>query len=353
MSVGPARLKSSTTRKKGLEMAHALEVSEQGEVAFASLREPAWHNLGTVFNEEVTTSEMLKLAHLDNWNVHLDDVTLPAPSHRNYFAVVRTNPFDTTKKDTLGIVGERYNVLQNEDLFSFGDNILDGGGRWETAGSIKNGTVVFGSLALEREAVIDSEGVADKVKTYLLVHTSHDGSVAIQASITPVRVVCQNTLNLAIGGKRGAKQSFKIRHTQTASGKVQAAREALGLANKYMDEFDKMANELYQLEVNDKQFFDIITAAYPKPEKDAKGSFTKWENKIDLLNSIYTGPTNNMIAGTGWGALNALTERLDWYRTARGGNGESIAAAASGFDAMINAEKNRLTKIVKSVLTAA
>ena len=334
-------------------MAHALEIGTNGEVAFASLREPAWHSLGTVFTEEVTTSEMLKLAHLNDWNVRLEDVTLPAPSHRNYFAVVRTNPFDNTKNDTLGVVGERYNVVQNEDLFAFGDNILDGGGRWETAGSIKNGTVVFGSLALERETILDPNGVSDKVNTYLLVHTSHDGSVAIQASITPVRVVCQNTLNLAIGKRgKGAKQSFRIRHTSTVDGKIMAAREALGLAQRYMDEFDVMANELYQLEVNDKQFFDIITAAYPKPEKDTKGAVTKWENKIDTLNSIYTGPTNNMIAGTAWGALNALTERLDWYRSARGGNGESIAAAASGFDAAINAEKNRLLSIVKEVALA-
>lgn len=334
-------------------MAHALEIGTNGEVAFASLREPAWHKLGTVFTEEVTTSDMLKLAHLNDWNVRLEDVTLPAPSHRNYFAVVRTNPFDRTKNDTLGVVGERYNVVQNEDLFAFGDNILDGGGRWETAGSIKNGTVVFGSLALERETVLDPNGVSDKVNTYLLVHTSHDGSVAIQASITPVRVVCQNTLNLAIGKNgKGAKQSFRIRHTATVEGKIFAARQALGLANKYMDEFDVMANELYKVAVNDKKFFDIITAAYPKPDKDTKGAVTKWENKIDTLNSIYTGPTNNMIAGTAWGALNALTERLDWYRSARGGNGESIAAAASGFDAAINAEKNRLLSVVKQVVAA-
>ncbi len=91
------------------------------------------------------------------------------------------------------------------------------GRRTATAGSIKGGRVVFGSLALQRETVLDPSGVADKVKTYLLINTSHDGSIAIQASITPVRVVCANTLNLALGGKKkknGIKQSFKIRHTQ-------------------------------------------------------------------------------------------------------------------------------------------
>ena len=340
-------------------MAHELE-TQNGVASFASFREPAWHGLGTVFTEEKNTAEMLAAANLNNWNVRLEDLEIPnhLSSDKTYQYVVRTNPTDNNQTDVLGVVGERYHVLQNEDLFSFGDNILDGGGRWETAGSIRGGRVVFGSLALERETILDPNGVADKVKTYLLINTSHDGSIAIQASITPVRVVCANTLNLAlnsIGGKKrnGIKQSFKIRHTQTANGKVQIARETLGLANAYMDEFDKMAKAMIEKEVDAKMFNDIILAAYPKPEKDAKGALKKWENKIDVINDIYTGEFNGMIAGTAWGAFNALTERLDWYRSARGGNNESILAAASGFDPSINAEKNRLLKVVNDVLANA
>jgi phage/plasmid-like protein (TIGR03299 family) len=338
-------------------MAHELE-TQNGVASFASFREPAWHGLGTVFTEEKTTSEMLAAANLSNWNVRLED--MPIPSHltsdKDYQYVVRTNPTDNSQTDVLGVVGERYHVLQNEDLFSFGDNILDGGGRWETAGSLKGGRVVFGSLALERETVLDPSGVADKINTYLLINTSHDGSIAIQASITPVRVVCANTLNVALNRtkkKDGVKQSFKIRHTQTASGKVQIARETLGMANAYMDEFDKMAQSLFAQEVNAKAFNDIILAAYPKPDKDTKGAIKKWENKVDIINDIYTGEFNGMIAGNAWGAYNALTERLDWYRSARGGSNESILASASGFDPAINAEKNRLLTVVKSVMQIA
>ena len=338
-------------------MAHDLE-TQNGKTSFASFREPAWHGLGTVFTEEKTTSEMLEAANLNNWNVRLEDMPVPAhlTSDKAYQYVLRTNPTDNTQTDILGVVGSRYHTMQNEDLFSFGDNILDGGGRWETAGSISGGRVVFGALALERETVLDPSGVADKVKTYLLINTSHDGSIAIQASITPVRVVCANTLNLALNAnkrKGGAKQSFKIRHTQTASGKVAVARETLGMAHKYMDSFDVMANAMISKEVNAKQFNDIILAAYPKPEKDAKGAIKKWENKIDVINDIYTGEFNGMIAGNAWGAFNALTERLDWYRSARGGNNESILASASGFDPAINAEKNRLLKVVQNVMQIA
>ena len=328
-------------------MAHMLE--QYGDMAsFASLREPAWHGLGTILDSEVTTTEMLSVAHLAGWNVRLEDIVLPGRSNKNYFATVRTNPFDGGE-DVLGVVGERYNVLQNEDLFAFGDNILDGA-RWETAGSIKSGSVVFGSLALERESIIDKNGVGDRVNTYLLVHTSHDGSLAIQASITPVRVVCQNTLNMAVGAKgKGAKQSFRIRHTQTVSGKVQAAREALGLAHKYMDEFDKQAAALFAKPVEGDLFFEIIKAAYPQPETDTKGAATKWQNKVDTLFDIWQGPTNVGIQKTAWGAYNALTERIDWYRNPRGGNAESVLAAASGFDAATNAEKNRLLSVVKEL----
>jgi phage/plasmid-like protein (TIGR03299 family) len=335
-------------------MAHELE-TQNGVASFASFREPAWHGLGTVFTEEKNTNEMLVAANLHNWNVRLEELEIPSTltSDKNYQYVVRTNPTDKTQTDVLGIVGERYVPLQNEDLFSFGDNILDGGGRWETAGSLKGGRVVFGSLALERETVLDPNGVADKIKTYLLINTSHDGSVAIQASITPVRVVCANTLNVALNRtkkKDGVKQSFKIRHTQTAQGKVAVARQALGMANSYMDEFDKMAHAMISKEISAQQFNDIILAAYPKPDKDTKGAVKKWENKVDLINDIYTGEFNGMIANTAWGAFNALTERLDWYRSARGGNNESMFAAASGFDPVINAEKNRLLKVVQNTL---
>lgn len=337
-------------------MAHELE-TVNGQTAFASLRQPAWHNLGTVFQDEVNTTEMLELAHLNDWNVRLEDVAMPDGfnSDKSYSFVTRTNPFDRTQNDVLGVVGERYVPLQNEDLFSFGDNLLDGGGRWETAGSIKGGRVVFGSIALTDSITLDPNGRADKIDNYLLINTSHDGSIAIQASITPVRVVCANTLNLALSslkGKKDVKQTFKIRHTQTAEGKIAVAREALGLAHKYIDEFSTMANEMIETEITKAQFDKIVELAYPAPTKDAKGSQKKYDGKMDLLQSIYVGDFNNTISGTAWGAYNALTERLDWYRNSRGGNNESIYASASGFDPVMNAEKNRLLKVVRSAVMA-
>ncbi len=336
-------------------MAHALEMQD-GQVAFALRGAPAWHGLANVLfdkDEHINTSTMLDSAKLSNWNIQLEEIQNPADyrSHKSSYYVTRTNPFDSGT-DILGVVGERYKVVQNEQLFEFGDNLLDGGASWESAGSIKGGRVVFGSLVVPREFTLDEQGANDKTTTYLLVHTSHDGSVAVQASITPVRVVCQNTLNLALGS---VKQSFKLRHTQSIDGKIQVAREALNLTFNYMDKFEEEAQSLFNTKVDDKKFFDIITAIYPKPDKDAtKAQLTKWDNKIVLLNSLYhESPTNENIKGTAWGVLNALTERLDYFKQERKNNLENRLASASGFDAMSNAEKNKLFSKVKQLANVA
>jgi hypothetical protein len=158
---------------------------------------------------------------------------------------------------------------------------------------------------------------------------------------------------MAVGAKgKSAKQSFRIRHTATVAGKITAAREALGLAHKYMDEFDIQAQAMFEQEVNADKFFEIVKASYPEPDADVKGALTKWTTKVDTLFDIWNGPTSVGIKDTAWGAYNTLTERLDWYRNPRGGNAESVLAAASGFDAATNSEKNRLLSVVKEIAFA-
>jgi hypothetical protein len=345
-------------------MAHGLEERADGSYSFAVRDTPAWHGLGTVFDKdaEITTADMLKMARLNDWNVRLEPALMPEGYTVNcdYSYVVRDNP-DGNGNDILSIVGERYNVYQNEQLFEFGDAILDGGAKWESAGSIKQGRQVFGSLVVPKEFVLDPQGANDKTVTYLLVHSSHDGSAAVQAMITPIRVVCQNTLGFAINDNKrnGLKQSFKLRHTKTLSANLEVARSAMGLTLNYMDEFERQAQELYKKAINDKQWNDIVTALYPRPdvqEGKKSGALTIWENKVDLLNDLYfKSPTNTTITGTAWGALNALTERVDYFRGSRGNDGkisESNIAAASGFDSQVNAEKNRIFKAVKELANA-
>jgi phage/plasmid-like protein (TIGR03299 family) len=332
-------------------MAHNLETNGS-EVAFALRGAPAWHNLANrIFSkdEEVTTQLMLDEAKLSNWNVRLSPLTEHISESWNDVSqaqlVLRTNPFNQ-ETDVLATVGKRYNVIQNEELFAFADAIHDADPtcRWESAGSLRKGKVVFGTVEIPRTMVLDPQGANDETKLYLIVWTSHDGSVAVQAAVTPVRVVCQNTLNLAM---RNAKQSFKIRHTQTADGKIAVARETLGLTLGYFDEFEKQAQALFAQSITDAEFSKLIQTIYPKPADDAsKVAKTKWENKVVLLDDLYhNSPTNATIKGTKWGALNALTERLDYFRSGRG-NSETLMAGASGFDPILTAEKNKLMRMV-------
>jgi phage/plasmid-like protein (TIGR03299 family) len=333
-------------------MAHNLEM-ENGEVAFALRGAPAWHNLANrIFtqDEEVTTASMLSEAKLANWNVRLSPLTDHISESWNDVSqaqlVIRDNPFNGGT-DVLATVGKRYKPVQNEELFAFADAIHDADPacRWESAGSLKKGKVVFGTVDIPRTMVLDPQGANDETKLYLIVWTSHDGSVAVQAAVTPVRVVCQNTLNLAM---RNAKQSFKIRHTQSVEGRIQVARETLGLALGYFDEFEKEAQAMFNQSITDAEFSKLIQTIYPKPEKDAKGAIKKWENKVVLLDDLYhNSPTNATIKGTKWGAFNALTERLDYYRSGRG-NGETLMAGASGFDPVLTAEKNKIKKLVSA-----
>jgi phage/plasmid-like protein (TIGR03299 family) len=349
MSVGSVIINLTNKRKEN--MAHNLEV-ENGEVAFALRGAPAWHKLANrIFtqDEEVTTSTMLEQAKLANWNVRLSPITDHISEEWNDVSqaslVIRDNPFKS-QVDVLATVGKRYKPVQNEELFAFADAIHDANPecRWESAGSLKKGKVVFGTVEIPRTMVLDPQGANDETKLYLIVWTSHDGSVAVQAAVTPVRVVCQNTLNLAL---RNAKQSFKIRHTQSVDGRIQVARETLGLALGYFDEFEKQAQALYSQAITDAEFSKLIKAIYPKPADDAaKVALTKWENKVVLLDNLYhNSPTNATIKGTKWGAFNALTERLDYYRSGRG-NSETLIAGASGFDPIITAEKNKLMRMV-------
>ena len=327
----------------------ALERFEDGSVGFASLRVPGWHDLGTVFQDEVTLAQMLKLAKLNEWAIHLEEITLPHRSHKTYFAVVRTNPANRRKKDVLGIVGERYEPLQNEDLLAWAE-YLTSDGRWETAGTIKNGTQVFASLSMDRETVIDPAGVADRIKNYLLVTTSHDGTWATQAAVTPIRVVCQNTLNFALAK---TKQTVKVRHTNKQDEKMILAAGVLGVGHNYIDAMEKAMTALYQTKVTNAKFDEIVEALYPRPDEEAKGAMTKWETKNDLLHGLWSGETQAGITGTAWGVVNTLTEQLDWYRQARGESADNtLAVARAGFDVAINAKRNKIMDAVVNLTGA-
>lgn len=309
-----------------------------------SNRVPTWHALArTIFrpDEQVNTSDMLDKAGLSGWNVRKEPVIYPqgvTPIDKSFY-VLRDTP---TGAQSMAIVGDKYQPYQNEDLLSFGDNLLDGGATWESAGFFRNGRTIFGALTIDRE--LDING--DKTKSYLLVTSSHDGSSSIRACVTPVRVICQNTLTLAW---KKAEQQWSVRHTQGTAGRVQEARDTLKLTHQYLDEFEVMAKELSHASITSNDFDKMYEMVYPKPADDAKASLSKWNDKFDLTRGLYlSSNTNANITGTKWGALNAMTERIDWYRAGDKPITEGLAAAASGFETGIQQEKARILQVVQA-----
>jgi phage/plasmid-like protein (TIGR03299 family) len=334
--------------------------SDGSKNLFASHREPAWHGLGTVFSDVVTNSEdMLKRAGLFGWNVREMPIAATAISAATGTEVIADVDFVVPAKAivanigdrtrVLGVTGERYEIVQNEDAFSFLQSLHDGA-RWETAGALKDGRVVFGSMAFDRDFVLDETGVADKVSSYLLVYTSHDGSTGVAGGVTPVRVVCANTLNVAMGN---IKQTFKMRHTAKVADKMNAEAALWRQANTYMDAFEAEAKTLFETAATDKQYFGIVESLFPKPEKDVKGAVTKWEKRQETFSQAWKGAPNAGIKNTAWGVFNALTEANQWGRgvqnTANGA--ENFAAAGAGFDIPTNAFRAKALDAAKSLVT--
>jgi phage/plasmid-like protein (TIGR03299 family) len=325
-------------------MAHELEFVE-GKASFAG-RQPAWHALGTVI-DDLTYADALREANLADWNVrvaplvaNVDGSNFDVP---NAQVVLRNSPADGSP-EVLAAVGDRYSPVQNEDAFGLVPFLEDAGARVETAGSIRGGRQVFLSLSIESGFVIDPDGAADRVQNFLLLSTSHDGSLAIEASTTPIRVVCANTLDWALPN---AKRAYKVRHTTTAQSRLAEAQSILIAAQGYFERFAELSASLYEVEVTNAEFTNIVTSFYHKPtdEKNKRG-LTVWEKKVDTLEQLWAGGgdyafTNANITGTAWGAVNALTERIDWHRPTRG-KGNTLAIGASGFVASVTNEKQNL-----------
>ena len=187
-----------------------------------SVRETPWHGLGRIIMDAPASREALELAGLD-WQVESRNIYSGTGSMiPGYRANVRS-----TDDAVLGVVSDRYRIVQNEEAFQFTDDLLGEGVTYETAGSLQGGKKVWMLARLPRKYLI----AGDQVVPYLVIFNSHDGSSGVKVAMTPIRVVCQNTLNLALNT---AKRSWTARHTENVLLRVQDARETLQLASNYI-----------------------------------------------------------------------------------------------------------------------
>jgi phage/plasmid-like protein (TIGR03299 family) len=258
-------------------------------------KQPAWHGLGTIVQEAPTSIDALRLAQLD-WDVvpekvFLADGTLLPETVAN---------IRSSDRSILGVVSDHYKIVQNRDAFSFVDGLLENNVTFESAGSLNHGKRIWILAHLPAQKIL-----GDEIVPYLVFTNSHDGSQAITAALTPTRVVCQNTLTLALNS---AKRSWSIRHMGDMEGKKKDASITLGLANKYMETLNVKAEEYQQMKISKKMLEQIIDMVFPVDEKE--DSDREKKNVFNLRNQfidIYSGAKDlKKFSGDAWGLYNAF-----------------------------------------------
>lgn len=278
-------------------MAHNLNETN-GKVSFAST-EKAWHGLGQIVEKAMTSKEAIELGGLD---YEVDKKQIYADVDGIGKIAIPEN-FATIRKDTntpLGVVGSRYQIVQNADAFVFFDAIVgQGQAIFETAGALGKGERIFVTAKMPK--YIRIAGTDDVTEVYVVLTNTHDGSGAVICGITPIRIVCQNTLRMAM---KGMINKVSIRHTKSAEKNLAQAHELLAITNKYTEEMNQAVNALSLKKVSDAQVKDLIAGLFPSTSETT----TRIDNiRAEVLNSYYTGVGQENVLGTAWGVLNGIT----------------------------------------------
>lgn len=258
-----------------------------------SVREVPWHGLGTIVQEAVTSDEAIKLAGLD-WAVSQEEVVY-LDQKTGYFMNIRS-----TDNKVLGVVGGRYKPVQNEEAFSFVDNLLGIGVTYETAGSLASGKRVWLLAKLPAENIL-----GDVVEPYLVLTNSHDGFGSLKVAMTPVRVVCQNTLNLALDN---TKRLWNVRHTGNIDSKLKAAQETLGLADKYIERLKLEAEVLASLKISAIDYERLTEGLFPIKDDMSKRKVEAQEIQRLQLKHAWEQDDLGNIRGTAYGFINAVSD---------------------------------------------
>ena len=260
-------------------------------------REKPWHGLGPMVAEAPNSKDALRLAGL-NWKVLQEPVyTENEELIQGYKANVR----DTDRK-VLGVVTDRYKVIQNEEAFAFTDTLLGEGVRYETAGSLQEGRRVWMLARLPREFIIGGE----RISPYMVFSNTHDGSGAVKTALTPIRVVCNNTLNLAL---RTAKRSWSMIHTGDISGKIEEAKNTLLLADEYMTALGQEFEDLRKIKLSEKQVLDYIKILLPMEENYSLLQKRGVEKlRADMKMRYFDAPDLKDVGNNGYRFVNAVSD---------------------------------------------
>lgn len=259
------------------------------------VRETPWHGLGVRVEEAPNSTDALRLAGLD-WTVE------SRPIYDANGNIINGYKANTRSSDNsvLGIVSDRYKIVQNVDAFQFTDNLIGGDVRYETAGSLLKGQKVW-MLAKMPERKI----CGDDVETYVCFTNCHDGKGSVKAIVTPIRVVCQNTMNLALST---AKRSWSIRHQGDMEKKLEEAREALELTDIYMEELAKQAERWANVTINEEIIQKALNNLFPVKEDDSDRKKRNVQEMKDNFMVCYFAPDLAKFRGSAYAMINAATD---------------------------------------------
>lgn len=260
-------------------------------------REKPWHGLGTRVAEAPSSEEALCLAGLD-WQVRQELVyTDTGEVIHGYKANIRDKD-----RRVLGVVTDRYRIIQNQEAFAFTDNLLGNGVRYETAGSLQGGKRVWLLARLPKEYIISGE----QISPYLVFSNAHDGSGAVKVALTPVRVVCNNTLNLALDT---AKRSWSMVHTGNIRDKLQEAEQTLFMAEEYMIRLGREFENLQTQKITDKQVAEYIEKLLPL-EEGATSIQDKNITKLreDMAHRYFDAPDLQGVGKNAYRFINAVSD---------------------------------------------
>lgn len=280
-------------------MAHNLNLVN-GKYSFATTQK-AWHGLGQLVNGVMTAQQAIEQAGL-GYIVEKGDVYTYIGDKQ----ILIPEKYATYRKDTgdtFGIVGGRYEIVQNNEAFSFFDEIVgEGAAIYETAGALGKGEKVF--ITAKMPECIRIEGTDDLTEVYVILTNTHDGSGAVIAGITPVRIVCNNTLNAALNNM---VRKVSIRHTTNVKSKLEQAHKVLNISHKAIEQYNELFNHLATIKVTDSQVQKLVEELF----KSEKNDSTRILNIRDAVKTAYfTGAGQENILGTGWGFYNGVTHYL-------------------------------------------
>ena len=290
-------------------MAHNIET-------MFSVREKPWHYAQTaevtkIIQEAPTSADALRYAGLD-WEVEQTPVymqngfkTVDGIEVPNYVEVPNCKAnVRNTDKSVLGVVTDRYQIVQNKEAFEFTDALIgeteNGAVRYETAGSLCGGRKIWLLAQMPTQKVLD-----DEVEPYMFFSNSHDGKGAINVGMTPIRIVCNNTLNMALDG---AKRSWSTKHVGDMQSKLEEAKMCLQMADKYMKRLDEEADRLANAKLYREQLDEILDELFPVDENDTDRKKRTVKAEKDNFYVAYFMPDIAKFRDTAWGAVNAMAD---------------------------------------------